>query len=138
MRPVNTGDLLACLEAADEQQARSILLSRALGFDKTDEAGDASGGAPEWLQSPPEAIIARFDRLNSSAEVRVQFDCAACQSRPILDLDIARYLIREMASTARRLMADIHELASAYGWSERSIAAMSGARRAAYLEMLSA
>ena len=45
-------------------------------------------------------------------------------------------LLREVAAAARRLMADIHELASAYGWSEAAIVSMSTARRAAYLEML--
>ena len=54
-----------------------------------------------------------------------------------VDLDVARFLLREVAAAARRLMADIHELASAYGWSEAAIASMSAARRAAYLEMLS-
>jgi hypothetical protein len=34
------------------------------------------------------------------------------------------------------LLGEIHELASAYGWSERAIAQMSAGRRAAYLEML--
>jgi hypothetical protein len=52
--------------------------------------------------------------------------------------DVARFLVREMVATARRLMAEIHELASAYGWSERSIATMSDARQSAYLEMLTA
>jgi hypothetical protein len=142
MRPANTRDLLASLEAGDAVHAQSILLARTLGFEEMSE----ECGPQEWLErlsdslpeAEPSALLERFDRLNASAEIRVQLQCAACQSNPMLDLDIARFLVREIAAAARRLMAEIHELASAYGWSERSIASMSGARRAAYLEMLNA
>lgn len=84
------------------------------------------------------ALMEQFDRMNAASEIQVQLQCAACDALPRLDLDIAHYLVREIAGAARRLMAEIHELASAYGWSEESIARMSGARRAAYLEMLNA
>jgi hypothetical protein len=142
MRPANTRDLLASLDAGDEEQARSILLARTLGFEERED----ERGADEWLESlpalspetEPAALLERFERLNGPAEIRVELQCAACRSRPLLDLDIARFLVRVTLGAARRLMAEIHELAKAYGWSERSIAAMSGARRAAYLEMLNA
>ena len=145
MRPANTRDLLASLDAGDERQAESILLARTLGFEELDETAKKVG-PQKWLEglsdSVPEAgsaaLLERFDRLNASAEIRVQLQCAVCQSSPLLEMDIARFLVREIASAARRLMAEIHELASVYGWSEQSIAAMSGARRAAYLEMLNA
>jgi len=141
MRPANTRDLLACLDADDEQQARSIMLARTLGFDEPDEKSDGHG-SQEWLESLPETLPAdllkRFDRLNASAEIRVRLQCAVCRSNPLVELDIAQFLVQEMIGAARRLMAEIHQLAKAYGWSEKSIAAMSGVRRIAYLEMLSA
>jgi hypothetical protein len=145
MRPANTRDVLACLCLGNEQQARSLLLARTLGFEEREEMAGGSESR-EWLESlsgsspevQPETLLERFEQLNASAEIRVQLQCAACQSRPLLDLDVARFLVREMMATARRLMAEIHELARAYGWSERSIATMSAARRSAYLEMLRA
>jgi len=105
------------------------------------EAGNAEQSEVrlESLPAPVfDAVIERFDRLNAAAEIEVQLQCAGCEGHPHLDLDIAHYLVREIAGAARRLMAEIHQLASAYGWSEESIARMSGARRAAYLEMLNA
>ena len=51
---------------------------------------------------------------------------------------MARFLWKEVRNAARRLLGEIHQLASAYGWSERAIAAMGPGRRAAYLGMLSA
>ena len=125
-RAVNTLDLLAIQEARDEAGARELLVARTLGMPGTDVA------------SLPQAWLDRLDALNEPAEIRVQFQCAPCGGRPVLDFDIARYLSREVALAARRLLADIHALASAYGWSERAILTMSGARRAAYLEMLAA
>jgi hypothetical protein len=127
MRPVNSLDLMASGQAASEEEARAILLARSLGLETHDLTllGDASG-----------AIAELFDRVNSSAEIRIRLECAVCSSRPVLDLDVARYLLREISAAARRLMLDIHELASAYGWSEADIVAISPARRAAYLEML--
>jgi hypothetical protein len=53
-------------------------------------------------------------------------------------LDNAGILWREVALAARRLLAEIHRLARAYGWSEQAITAMSATRRATYLEMLDA
>ncbi len=129
MRPVNSADLLASSKAANEEQARLILLARTLGLEEQ-ELGRL-GEAEELLRQ-------RFEQINAAAEIRLQLECAACHSRLWLDLDMARFFLREIADAARRLMRDIHELASAYGWSEQSIAAMSATRRAAYLEMLNA
>ncbi|MGB6691944.1 MAG: hypothetical protein WBE76_29220 [Terracidiphilus sp.] len=135
MRPANTLDLLASSKAESEEQARSILLARTVEANQP-ESNDA------WLQSQPDTVAVelmdRFEELNAAAEIRVQLQCAVCRNRSLIDMDIARFLLREIAGAARRLMTEIHELAAAYGWSERSIAAMSGARRAAYLEMISA
>jgi hypothetical protein len=141
MRAANTLDLLAAGATEDEEEARAILLARATGADNgAMEGADSGRWAANWLASQPAPVAAllrgRFERMNAEAEVRVQLECAACRSRPVLDLDVARFLLREIGVAARRLMAEIHALAHAYGWSEGSIAAMSSVRRAAYMEML--
>ena len=127
MRPINSLDLMASGHAGSEEEARGILLARSLGLEAHELAqlGESTG-----------ALAERFERVNASAEIRLRLECAVCRNQPVLDLDVARYLLREVAAAARRLMAEIHELASAYGWGEAAIASMSAARRAAYLEML--
>jgi hypothetical protein len=142
IRPANTLDLLAASAAETEEQARSILLTRTVGVKEAEpDSGALAAMGADYLQTQPAPVAAllvdRFEQMNASSEIRVQLQCAVCYSRPWLDLDIAHFLLREIAGAARRLMMEIHELASAYGWSERSIAAMSATRRAAYLEMLS-
>lgn len=126
LRPANTQDLVAASAAADEEQARAILLARTL-----------TRGEHASPETASVAVLETFERLNAAAEIRMELACPECPERPVLDLDIARFVLKEITGAARRLMSEIHELASAYGWSERAIAAMSPARRAAYLEMLS-
>jgi hypothetical protein len=43
-----------------------------------------------------------------------------------------------MDARARALLAEVHSLARAYGWTEPEILALSPQRRAAYLEMAGA
>lgn len=130
MRPVNTHDLAAAIGAGDAVQARRLLIERTVQQQKARMTEDdpASMISDEWLD--------RFDRLNASAEIRLVLPCANCGQRLVLDFDIAHFLWREVAVEARRLLAEIHCLARAYGWSEQAILLMSTPRRAAYLEML--
>jgi hypothetical protein len=140
MRPTNSADLLACSAAASDAEACSMLLERTV---REKVAGGAARPTPgSVLQGLPEplvaALIEQFERLNAAAEIQVWLQCADCGARSQLDLDIAHYLVREVADAARRLLQEIHELAGAYGWSERSIVRMTRERRAIYLEMLRA
>ena len=144
MRPVNTLDLLAAAAAENEEEARAILLARTAGTENaamsSAEIPEAGSSAAHWLEVQPESVAAllteRFERINAEAEIRVHLECAGCGGRPLLDLDMVRFLLREIRAAAGRLLEEIHALAGAYGWSEAAIAAMSGGRRAAYLEML--
>jgi hypothetical protein len=124
IRPVNTLDVLACSQAISDDEACSILLKRTVRM------------SADGLVTA--ALLQQFESLNAPAEIQVRLQCAACGAHPQLDLDIAHYLIREIGDTARRLMLEIHDLASAYGWSEGTIARMTNERRAAYLEILHA
>lgn len=125
MRAANTSDLAAVLDSATEDDACAILLARTMGLESADAALNPHS---DWM--------ARFEQLNASAEIRCALTCEACAERSEIDFDIAGFLWREVGVAARRLLAEIHRLASAYGWSERAITAMNPARRNAYLEML--
>jgi hypothetical protein len=127
MRPVNSLDLMASSRAASEEEAFGILLACSLGLEPHEltRLGESTA-----------ALAERFERVNTSAEIRMRLECAVCRNRPVFDLDAGRFLLREVASAARRLLVEVHQLASAYGWSEAAIVSMSAARRAAYLEML--
>jgi hypothetical protein len=141
VRPANTLDLLASGAATSEEDARAILLARtACATARETEAVKSAEGARRWLKARPRRVAVllakRFEQVNAAAEIRIELACAVCGGGSVLDLDVVGYFLREIAAAARRLMAEIHELARAYGWSEAAIVGMSGARRAAYLEML--
>ena len=116
MRLPTAGDLLA-VRSAGELVARCA--TSPVEVDQT------------LLQAASERV-AEADPLS---ETLLDLVCAACGHPWQAALDIASYLGREIAHEARRLLGDVHRLASAYGWKEADILTMSPARRRAYLEM---
>lgn len=124
MRPVTSRDLAAIAGAADP---RRDLLARCTSVEP--DAGENA------LSSCEPLAVERFNRLNAGAETRFAVPCPACGAMDRVDLDIGRFLWAEIRHAALALLRDVHDLASAYGWSEASILSMNGARRAKYLEM---
>ena len=129
LRPVTTDDLLASLDLPDMSAAQECLLSRCL---------EASPAHESHQPSASPATLQKFEQLHVAAELSCVIECPGCSSHEFLDLDVARFLWAEVRNAARRLLGEIHELASAYGWSEQAIARMGAGRRGAYLEMVSA
>ena len=74
-----------------------------------------------------------MDAADPWAELTLGIRCPACGHEDGAAFDIAAYLWEEIDSHARQLLDDIHTLATAYGWTEPDILALSDARRAAYL-----
>jgi len=72
------------------------------------------------------------------AEPQLSFVCALCGHAWSELLDLATFLWTEIDARVRRILIDVHALASAYGWSESQILALSEHRRALYLEMVRA
>ncbi len=124
-RPANSADLAAAMEAPDEEEARALLLERTLGVDVR---GMEAVESAQWEEE--------FARLNAAGETECVLHCGACGEREVSDFDISSFLWREVSQAARRLMAEVHRLALAYGWSERTVLRMSAARRSAYLDLL--
>lgn len=70
-----------------------------------------------------------------AADVTLNVACPACGEATRAELDITSYLWTELDSWARDLLLDVHLLATAYGWSEPEILALSPLRRRYYLEL---
>jgi hypothetical protein len=144
LRPVTTDDLAAALAVPDPEAAQEVLLARCLEV-TPERAALPSAGTPSrsplsgaaTVAARSAAVARRFEELHGDTELRCAIDCPACGGHQVLDLDIARFLWREVRSAALRLLGEIHVLASAYGWPERDIVRLSPGRRAAYLELVS-
>ncbi|MGW7487941.1 T4 family baseplate hub assembly chaperone [Streptomyces sp. NPDC054786] len=93
----------------------------------------------EELAALPEPVLKRFaeaaEQADPAAEVTLNIACPECGAATPAELDIAAYLWTELDAWARDVLLDIHLLASAYGWSEPQILALSPLRRRYYLEL---
>jgi hypothetical protein len=135
LRQATTADLLAAAIMPDDASAERELLRRCLVASATSGEPAAEIAA---LAPTPARALAEFERLHAAAELHCTLQCPQCGHAASHELDLANFVWREARHAARRLLADIHTLASHYGWSEAAIAAMSQARRDAYLELLDA
>lgn len=68
------------------------------------------------------------------AELRLAPTCDACGATWLALVDMGRWLWDEVEAAAERLLDQVHLLASAYGWSEGTVVALSPRRRRAYAD----
>jgi len=124
LRPAGTRDLLRAAEAGD---ARRDLLRACVAIDTED--------SDEALTQCEAGLTEQFNRLHEGAETQLTVRCPECGAVENADLDIGRFVWSEVRHAAVAMMREVHELASAYGWTEESVLEMSPARREMYLEM---
>jgi hypothetical protein len=89
-----------------------------------------------WSDEELEEIGERMAMADPLAEMRLTLHCPSCENDWEETLDIVTFLWAEIAARARRLLLEIHALASAYGWTETEILSLSENRRARYIEMV--
>lgn len=87
----------------------------------------------EQAASPSDAEVAEIDTLYGEAAIRLRLNCAVCGQTWNEDFDAAAYLWEELGQHAQTRLDEIHVLATAYGWSEPQVLALSDTRRSAYL-----
>jgi hypothetical protein len=97
-----------------------------------------SSGCATWQDEELEEIGERMASADPLAEIRLKYDCAECGHQWGESLDIVAFLWLEIEARAKRLLMEIHTLATAYGWSEKEILSLSEPRRRLYLEMVRA
>jgi len=117
---------LAITAGIDDAEAATLALMRAC----------VDGEAPpdDTLSGLIDAAGEALDAADPWADIAVTLPCPACGARVSASFDIAAYVWDELDTRARALLDNIHLLASAYGWTEPEILALSDTRRAAYLD----
>jgi len=129
----STADLSVIESMDDVNAARAQLFARCIVRSTRDGESIEPSGLPDAIV---DLVAARMASLDPQADAQIQARCPSCAHAWREPFDIVTFLFTELAVFARRLLADVHDLACAYGWSEREILALSPARRNAYLEML--
>jgi ribosomal protein S27E len=122
--------------AADGGGGAGIATNRALV--QRAVIGARAADADVAADALPDAVIgavaqAVVDR-DPQSELMLAIDCPDCGHAWSAPFDAVAFVWTETANLAQRLLNDVHLLASAYGWREADILAMSAARRHAYIE----
>ena len=130
----NSADLFAMAGCHSVEVARAILLERCITH-ATHQGIDIS------VTELPAIVIAALGEavieLDPHNEIRLELVCSSCDYRWFAIFDILAFLWQELITRARHILRDVHLLASAYGWSEPDILALSTVRRRLYMEMVS-
>lgn len=127
VRAPSLRDLAAVSVKGDAQRAARALLARCT----------LSGDVAAIDDAALDEVEATLDRLDPQADLVLALICVACGHAGQAQLDAGTLLWEEIEARARLLLGEVHRLASAYGWSEPQILALSPERRASYLAMVS-
>jgi hypothetical protein len=133
MRTVNRQDLTEASAETDPENARWLLLQRCTRVNGRPASEENSSAA---LRASEAQALETFTRLHQAAEITFHLACVNCGHSEETDLDMARFVWAEVRHRVGKLFHEVHELASAYGWSEETILNMPAHRRARYLEII--
>jgi hypothetical protein len=112
---------------------RRNLLQRCVIAARRGDREIAAGELPAGVET---AIAQRLAETDPHAETQLALACPNCQHAWQTPLDIVSYLWAEIDAWARRLLGEVHILASVYGWPEGDILGLTSWRRRAYLELI--
>jgi len=129
----NSSDLLQISSLPDITLARRSLFERCLL--QATRAGNLVS-ANDISDEIMNATAARLAEIDQQADLQISLSCPACSHQWSTAFDIASFLWTEVNVWALRILDEVHRLASAYGWSEDDILALSPLRRQIYLEMI--
>jgi len=133
LRAPNSFDLEALEACADLDLARNLLLERCV----INATAGGEGIAPQALpESVIEQIDAKLAEAEEQADLTIELQCSACGHKWQVLLDVERFLWLKVSALARRLLGEVHVLASAYAWSESDILSLEPVRRQFYLDMV--
>jgi base plate protein len=133
-RPPNSADLIAAARETESTRQRQVLLDRCLVEIERDGEPVSADRLPETVV---EAVVDGMAQADPQADVQLAVSCSACGRSWRAVFDIGPFFWSEIDSWAVRIVREVHVLASAYGWSERDILALSPRRRQLYLELAS-
>lgn len=129
----NSTDLAAIAASREPAAGQHLLLRRCV------LAATCNGAEIDYSDLPADlldAVMAQMEEADPQANVQLNLSCVRCDRRWQAVFDIESFFWSELTRWAERLLAEVHQLARAYGWRESDILAMSPHRRRFYLDML--
>jgi hypothetical protein len=132
-RSPTLADLRAIASAESLDAARRGLVERCVVDARRAGQRIDPASLPDDILSQVGEAMAEGDR---QADIRLGLRCPDCAHAWAPPFDVASFLWIEIEAWVRRLIADVHTLARAYGWTEAEILGLPPARRQAYLELV--
>jgi hypothetical protein len=127
----NSLDLLAVAGQAETGTGQDLLLNQCI------LAIEGEVREVRHLPAPVvTAIIETMAQADPQADIELALICPACAYAWPVTFDIITYLWEEITAWAYRTLHAVHQLASAYGWSETDILALSPWKRYFYLQLV--
>lgn len=133
LRLPNSTDLLACAGFTMAEIPKQ-LFGRCLISARMQDKEVGIGQLPDKVI---EAAAEAMSKADPQANLEMDISCIACGHEWREFFDIVSFFWTEIDAWARRMLREIHVLASAYGWSEAEILNLSPLRRSCYLELIS-
>jgi len=129
----NSLDLIAVAHFNEVEAIRRALFERCL-------VEIRAAGQPYPIDHlTPEVLSAIEEQMaqhDPQAQVQLILTCPHCAHAWSTTFDIVSFFWAEIDARARRLLHEVHALASTYGWREAEILSMSADRRQAYLDLI--
>lgn len=123
-------DDLAAVANAPPSGRRLQLIERCVLEARIKGTSVCVAGLPEGVI---DVLTTRMAQCDPQADLLIAFHCPKCEGEWQVSFDIASFLWRKLSARAKRLLEQVHILATAYKWQESDILSMSSARRQYYL-----
>jgi hypothetical protein len=134
LRPINSLDLMPC-PVVDTTIVRRRLFESCLLSARLGDTPVSHDQVPDQIALSALETVTRADE---PADLQIEASCANCSHYFRESFDIVAFFWSEIDIWARRILREVHLLASAYGWTENEVLGLSPLRRQLYLEMVSA
>jgi hypothetical protein len=120
----------AATDAEGAGEGLALRLATALVSSVNGEPPSAQWRLPdEWLP----ALDAAFGERDALASLALRVSCPWCGNESVLELDLEALALSRLAAEQKRVLEEIHRLASAYHWTEAEVLAVPRQRRSFYL-----
>lgn len=128
----NSADLLAVGGTHEVESVKRALLERCLVSVNETHAHETR----ELPGAIADMVAAKMAEADPLANAQLAIECPNCAHAWRTTFDIVSFFWTEIDAWARRILRDVHMIASKYGWREDDILALGPRRRQMYLDLI--
>lgn len=120
-------DIEFVLKHVSPENAQTALIQRCFGNVSTKFKGS---------EAELDSVESMLEEHDPFADIHFSVDCPECKHAWDALFDIVSIFWKEIVTAAKKLLSEVHVIASVYHWSEAEILALSQERRSFYLECI--